>query len=129
MPKAVGAHCGTVCFSATGTAAAVVDQAGSSYVDCITLDEILQNVNPTVIKMDIEGAEPEALEGAKNIIQQAKPILAISVYHYPDHLWQIPLIINTLFPDYHYFLRPHNEEGWDLVCYAIPAKRLALANH
>ena len=40
------------------------------------------------------------------------PILAICVYHQPDHLWQIPLFIRSLSDQYRFFLRPHNEEGW-----------------
>jgi len=47
----------------------------------------------------------------------------VSVYHQQNHLWRIPLFLKTLSPDYHFFLRPHNEEGWDLVCYAVPEER------
>lgn len=126
VPKAVGARRETVCFSATGTESAVVEPSGPVSVDCVALDEILQGLDPTIIKMDIEGAEPDALTGAKNIIQKAKPVLAISVYHRPDHLWQIPLMIRSLSADYNLFLRPHNAEGWDLVCYAIPDNRLIM---
>jgi FkbM family methyltransferase len=124
LPFAAGSRRETVCFSATGTAAAVIDRAGSLRVDCVPLDEILKTVQPTYIKMDIEGAELDALAGAKNTIQKYAPILAISVYHQPDHLWRIPLLISSLSSGYRYFLRPHNEEGWDLVCYAIPIVRL-----
>jgi hypothetical protein len=81
-------------------------------------------MRPTFIKMDIEGAEVDALIGARRLIENALPVLAICVYHQPDHLWRIPLLIRSFSDQYRFFLRPHNEEGWDLVCYAVPASRL-----
>ena len=50
-------------------------------------------------------------------------MLAICVYHKQDHLWRIPLLLRE-WHEYAFFLRPHNEEGWDLVCYAVPRARL-----
>ena len=41
------------------------------------------------------------------------------------HLWRIPLMLREWCPDASLFLRPHNEEGWDLVCYVVPPARLA----
>ncbi len=124
LPFAVGAHRQVVHFSATGTAAAVVSQSGSLRIDCVPLDDILMESAPTFIKMDIEGAELDALAGAINVIKKHTPIIAVSVYHQPDHLWKIPQFISSLSSEYRFFLRPHNEEGWDLVCYAVPVKRL-----
>jgi hypothetical protein len=57
------------------------------------------------------------------VIREHSPILAISCYHLQDHLWSIPLLINSLNPDYDFYLRPHDLEVWDLVCYAIPCSR------
>ena len=37
---------------------------------------------------------------------------------------RIPLLLREWRNDYALFLRPHNEEGWDLVCYAVPRARL-----
>jgi hypothetical protein len=93
-------------------------------VDCAPLDQILSAEVPTYIKLDIEGAEMDALKGAAGLIRQHKPVLAVSVYHQQDHLWRIPLYLKTLFPGYQFFLRPHNEEAWDLICYAIPEERV-----
>jgi hypothetical protein len=67
----------------------------------------------------------DALEGARKTIQRHAPILAICVYHRQDHVWRIPLLLRQWRDDYAFFLRPHNEEGWDLVCYAVPRARLA----
>jgi hypothetical protein len=74
--------------------------------------------------MDIEGAELDALQGAQRLIRRYKPLVALSAYHLQDHLWQIPLFLQSLFDRYRFFLRPHRIEVWDLVCYAVPEDRL-----
>ena len=77
--------------------------------------------------MDIEGAELDALEGARRSIQTHRPILSICVYHKQDDLWRIPLFIHALVEDYRLFLRPHEVDGKELVCYAVPLNRLRSA--
>jgi FkbM family methyltransferase len=111
-------------FTAMGTASSVVSAIGTFIVEAASLDEILIDSTPTFIKMDIEGAEIAALTGASKIIARHLPILAISAYHLQDHLWRIPLLINSISSEYKLFLRPHGEECWDCVCYAIPHSRL-----
>jgi len=73
----------------------------------------------TFIKMDIEGAELSALKGAKKTIQKYMPKLAICVYHKPQDLWEIPLYIRAINPEYKLFLRHHTVYNHDTVCYAI----------
>lgn len=73
---------------------------------------------PTFIKMDIEGAELEALEGAKNTIVKSKPKLAICLYHKPDDLWKIPLYLKKLVPEYKFYIRHHSKVRWETVLYA-----------
>lgn len=114
---------GQIGFTVTGNASSAADSTAMMKVDCAPLDHILPTEVPTYIKLDIEGAEMDALKGAAGLIRQHKPMLAVSVYHQQDHLWRIPLYLKTLFPGYQFFLRPHNEEAWDLVCYAIPVER------
>ena len=95
-------------------------------VNCVTLDDALAGAEPTYVKMDIEGAELERVERrARGTIQRHDPVLAICTYHVQDHLWKIPLLIQSMHSNYSFFLRPHLLEGWDLVCYAIPKTRLA----
>jgi len=121
---AVGAQTGTVTFSGDGNEASSVGK-GDMVVNCVALDEALSGTQPTYIKMDIEGAELDALNGARKIIQRYSPVLAICTYHLQDHLWKIPLLIQSINPNYSFFLHPHLLEGWDLVCYAIPKSRLS----
>ena len=93
-------------------------------VEAARLDDLVGSAAPTFIKLDIEGAEPDALAGARDTIRSHGPVVAVCVYHRQDHLWRIPLMLREVRDDYAFFLRPHNEEGWDLVCYAVPRSRL-----
>jgi FkbM family methyltransferase len=121
--KAVGQRAGSISFAMTGTPASAVG-SGDTVVECVPLDDALKGVHPTIIKMDIEGSEIDALNGAADIIRAHRPILAISAYHTQNHFWEIPQLIKQLCSDYHIFLRPHLLEVWELVCYAVPSHRL-----
>jgi len=123
---AVGAFNGKVSFCSSGNESSFVSQRGSGIqVDSVTLDDALGSVDPTYIKMDIEGAELDALTGAKRLIQRNSPVLSVCSYHQQDHVWKVPLLIHSINPHYRFFLRPHLLEVWDLVCYAIPEGRPA----
>lgn len=72
------------------------------------------------IKMDIEGAELNALEGAKNTIEQYHPVLAVCVYHKKEDLLTIPQYIKSLYPGYKLYLRAHHKFSKEVVLYALP---------
>ena len=101
-----------------------MDLDGDALVACVPLDGDLAGLRPTYIKMDIEGFEMNALLGARETIRANRPILAVCVYHKPEDLREVPLLINSLSDAYRYFLRSHDEEGWELVVYAVPSGRL-----
>ena len=82
------------------------------------LDTVLGEKRVTLIKMDIEGAEMDGLKGAKGIITNQHPKLAISAYHRLDDMWKIPRYIKELCPDYKIYLRHHTAVAWDTDCYA-----------
>jgi FkbM family methyltransferase len=124
---AVGAKRGKLRFQAGGGEGAKLASDGNVVVECVPIDDLATDAAPTFIKMDIEGAELDALEGARHSIRTHRPILSICVYHKQNDLWRIPLFIHTLVEDYRLFLRPHDVDGWQLVCYAVPANRLRSA--
>jgi len=124
LQLAAGSARKKVRFEATGTASSTINAGGALEVDCAPLDETLSGSAPTYIKMDIEGAELDALAGARRIIEQSSPVLAVCTYHQHDHLWKIPLMIESLHSGYHFFLRRYLNEVWEVVCYAVPDSRL-----
>lgn len=121
-PKAVSSATGTIQFDSTGTDLAASGR-GELSIPCVTLDDALAAHAPTMIKFDIEGAEPFALQGGRATILRNRPLLAVSAYHQQSHLWEIPLAIAEMSRDYRFAFRPHSTEAWDLVCYAIPPER------
>jgi FkbM family methyltransferase len=121
-PAATGEESGTVPFSATGELGSAAG-GGDLEVDVVALDQTLVHDRPTYIKMDIEGAEPGALLGARAILARSAPVIAACAYHQQDHLWQLPNLISELNPEYRIYLRPHIQAVEDLVCYAVPPQR------
>lgn len=96
------------------------DAAGEIRV--AALDSALGQRHPTMIKMDIEGDELDALDGARMTIARCRPKLAICVYHQTSHLIDIPLHLLDNHPGYKLFMRHHSPGSlWETVCYAVPA--------
>jgi FkbM family methyltransferase len=123
-PCAVDAGARVVGFQRDGAEAGTVSAAGAATVPAVALDEVLIGWRPSFIKMDIEGSELDALSGARRLIAAGSPSLAICVYHRPDHLWRIPLLLSS-WPEmsaYRYYLRAHGFDGFDTVLYANPSE-------
>ena len=121
---AVGATKGTVYLDAQGGLASALSDAGEHAVRCETLDSLLDKYAATYIKMDIEGAEIHALNGGAQHIRRHRPALAISGYHLQEHLWEIPLLIHSLYADYRISLHRYGAVPFDnLVIYAAPSER------
>ncbi|MGD0518447.1 MAG: FkbM family methyltransferase [Thermoguttaceae bacterium] len=123
--SAVGASKGKVRFEAGGTVGSKVSRQGEVEVECDTLDALLDVCDPTYVKMDIEGAELEALQGARKMIRRNCVTWAICLYHKPADLWQIPIFIHSHSTDYSFFVRKYMSEFWETVCYAVPKSRMA----
>lgn len=80
----------------------------------------------TMIKMDIEGEEINALKGARNHIEIDKPKLMISVYHNYEDLVRIPKLIDELNPNYHFYLRFYGTNIFptEIVLFAVNEKNV-----
>lgn len=83
------------------------------------LDSLLSGEKVTFLKMDIEGAEIEAIKGARRIIFEQKPKLAICLYHRTSDFWQIPLLLHEINPEYHFAIMHHSKEETDTILYAV----------
>ncbi len=99
-----------------------VSDDGDTYIQCVAIDDVIGDFAPTFIKMDIEGAEIEAIKGAENTIKKYVPDLAISVYHRLEHLWEIPILLNNIEPSYKFYLRSHALHGMETILYATTEK-------
>ena len=94
-----------------------------SKVSVRAIDDIPVCINMTFLKMDIEGAELNALKGAEQTIRKSHPTLAISIYHSDQDLLEIPLYILSLGLDYNYYIRHHGVAFAEVVFYAIARNR------
>lgn len=96
----------------------MISEIGDRYIQCVAIDDVVPDFKPTFIKMDVEGAEYEALRGARKTIKEVTPDLAISVYHRVEHMWEIPLLLKSEHADYAFYLRNHGRHGVETVMYA-----------
>lgn len=104
----------------------------NTYVDNIEnkIDNICTEDKVSLINMDIEGMELEALKGARQIIIENKPVIAACAYHLPTDLYELPMYIKNLSDEYEIFYRKYAStfrnklRNAELVMYAVPQKRL-----
>jgi FkbM family methyltransferase len=120
IPKGCWSEETTLRFCAKGNGDSAIDFQGREMIEVTTIDKELQGKKITFIKMDIEGAESQALYGAKDIITKNKPKLAISIYHKPEDIWEIPAIIMQYYPGYRFYLRHYSLAYSETVLYALP---------
>lgn len=105
-------------FSKTYGGSGRLCDSGELVVDTDTMDNVLEGKRVSFIKMDIEGAEFAALEGAKQTIQKHHPRMALSVYHKPGDILEIPSLILDIDDSYRFALRHYCSLGTETVLYA-----------
>lgn len=110
-----------LCFSVGETGGSKISEQGEQTIKTCALDAVFKDLDekPTFIKMDIEGAELEALKGAKDLIKEYSPKLAICVYHKPEDIWEIPNLILEYNPNYKLYLRHYSPYQTETVLYAV----------
>lgn len=81
-----------------------LSEEGEICVETVTIDDDIDEP-VTFIKMDIEGAEEQALLGCRKKILENHPKLALSAYHNNSHLWELAKIIEEIDPTYNFYLR------------------------
>ena len=88
-------------------------------VEFDSVDNIVKE-KVTLLKMDIEGAELMALEGAEKTIRRDKPKLYVCAYHRNEDFFTLPLKINELYNGYKIYFRHHPYiPAWESNFYAI----------
>ncbi len=108
----------TLRFAAISNGSSKVDKNGTKQIDVVSLDEVIHDT-VTFIKLDVEGSEFRALSGARRIIQNDRPKLAISIYHKPEDIWELPALIYSFNPDYSFYLRHYSTAASETVLYAL----------
>lgn len=89
-------------------------------VQGVKVDTLLKDKIPTLIKIDVEGCEKEALDGAGQSIAKHKPKLILSLYHRREDIFELPLKIKAMNGGYKLYLRHHPYiPGWDTNLYCI----------
>jgi FkbM family methyltransferase len=108
----------------SGPGASVVPHSSdpsATRVETYTIDDLVSNEKlkrVDFIKMDIEGAELEALRGAESTIRQFRPKLAISLYHKLNDIWEIPQYIDSLGLGYKFALKHVTIHAEETILYA-----------
>ncbi len=107
-------------FSPKAGRSAAVSETASGRVRAAAADDLIREPL-TYLKLDVEGAEREALEGCREQIRLFRPKLAVSGYHRSEDLFAIPQQVLSYRPDYRVFLRHHPYvPAWDTLYYFVP---------
>lgn len=91
--------------------------ADSEECRLIALDEFIKEPF-SFLKADIEGYEYKMISGARNSIIKYKPLLAVCIYHNAADLYDIPLLIKAITPEYKLRIRHHSDLLDETVLYA-----------
>lgn len=117
--KAVYSENKTLYFSDKAGRQSTVSSKGTQ-VEAVTVDSLCKNNDVTYIKMDVEGVESDAIEGAKETLQNKKPMLNIALYHRSEDIFELPLKISKINPEYKFYIRKHPYiPCWDMNLYCI----------
>lgn len=105
----------------TSLSANTAQNIGEKEIECVSLDSNIDE-KITLVKMDIEGGEENAIKGCKNHIKNDSPKLLISVYHGFEHYFTLPRLIDRYNRNYKFYLRNYggNLFPTEIVLCALP---------
>ena len=107
-------------FSDSGGRQSTLINAHKRKVRALKMDNLLQNEAVTYIKMDVEGAEKQALSGLKQHIRSDRPKMFIAAYHYDNDFFELPELLWQLCPEYKIYLRKHRYvPAWEMNFMAV----------
>ena len=110
-------YTGEVVFAVSGNRNAGIDAPGKlAPVPCSTVDDFLQDAPCDFIKIDVEGAERPTLIGAQKTLKEKRPDLLLSLYHRSEDLFDLPLLLHDINPEYRMYLRrDKGVPAWDIM--------------
>ena len=119
IQKAVYSESTTLVFSSKAGRQSTISDKGEE-IKTVSIDDICREKRITYVKMDVEGAEYEALSGAVNTLKTQKPKLNIALYHKSKDIFELPLKIADINPEYKFYLRKHPYiPCWDMNLYCV----------
>jgi FkbM family methyltransferase len=106
-------------FDASAGSASHISQRGTLEIQATRLDDEIDEP-VSFIKLDIEGAEYDAIAGAQQRISVDRPAMAVCVYHDQRDFWRVPERVLSYVDDYDVYLRHYTEGILETVMYFIP---------
>lgn len=106
-------------FTNDGSQGAKISEKGQARIQTTKVDEAVGDDKITFLKLDVEGAEYNALIGARRSITVNKPKLAISIYHKPEDIFEIPNLILSMREDYMFYIRHYQLSPNETILYAV----------
>ena len=94
------------------------DDTRAGRIELVSLDSYFDGQKFTLLKVDVEGSERELIQGARESIAAYKPRIALSVYHYPTDIFELPLQLKEINKSYSFTLGHHSSQLMDTVLYA-----------
>ena len=119
LPLALADRHQSLSFNAGTGEGAAISEHGTTHITAVALDEALGQQHVDFLKLDVEGAEVAALQGAKKMIRRCRPVMALSLYHRPQDIWAIPDQIAEIADGYDLYIRQHYANSFDSVLYAV----------
>ncbi len=111
---------GYVNFENSAGRGSSIKSAGSQKLAVTKIDTLFQVQKVSYIKIDVEGAELQALKGGMNTLKRNKPKLNLALYHRSEDIFTLPLLVHDINPGYKLYLRQHPHiPAWDLNLYGI----------
>lgn len=102
-----------------GQGSRIGSDTGGNRISTAAIDEVAGDEKVTFIKLDVEGAELRALQGAEKTIRRNRPRLAVSIYHKPEDIIKLPEYILSLYKDYKLYIRHYQMSSCETILYAL----------
>ncbi|SMP79526.1 methyltransferase, FkbM family [Desulfonatronum zhilinae] len=106
-----------LCFGGTDSRDATINENGHIKCPAMRIDSLPESQDISLIKLNIEGSEADALYGAQATLAKNTPKLAVAAYHRPQDLWQLFEIIKEIQHDYRFYMRQHDGGIIETVLY------------
>ena len=114
----------------SGQGSLLSNSSGDIEVEVVSLDKFCESLDTPVslIKLDVEGSELDALKGAEDVIKKYRPVILCAVYHtwlQPNQIFDVKKYLEGLGLGYEFqfkWLEPNQSllyEYW-LICYVRP---------